>query len=242
MTVAEAWRPLPDKLNTDAGAVSLVRDDDAFMFDAPLGPERLLRSLLLLPGRHLDAKDRVVGRDAPKLPARRVGADAAEELAHLPRPTLHVGAQDRFLLGIGELDANEAFASPPEGKLALAGDAQVPNPLGLPACGDEIPASLEREQIDRSTARLTGLAAANFEHARSPDAEPEPAEGGDDPVDDVAGEPARSDVALCHPDVIIRSAGCGVAASPPERFDARNDEAGGREAAGHLRRSPAVLV
>ena len=50
-----------------------------------------------------DAEDWMAGRDAQKLGVRGIGADAPEELFHLPRPLLEVGAQDRRLLLVGHL-------------------------------------------------------------------------------------------------------------------------------------------
>src|SRR4029450_1509370 len=119
------------------------------------------------------AKDRVVGCDPPNVPGGRVGADAAEELTDLPFPAAEIGAQDRFPFIVGNLHADEAFASPTEEEFALTGDAEVPHPLRVTSGRNEVPASAEGREVDRRWARLPRLAAANFENTRAPDADPD---------------------------------------------------------------------
>lgn len=52
----------------------------------------------------LDAEHRMVGRDPRKLVGGRVVPDTAEELSDFPLPSAQVFAEDRLLLGVGDLD------------------------------------------------------------------------------------------------------------------------------------------
>src|SRR5262249_17912692 len=127
-----------------------------------------------------------------------VGPDAAEELTDLPLPPLQVPTENGLLLVVGDLGGGEPFAMPAEEKLPLTGDAEVPYPLRVAARRDEVPRPVERQNVQRVAARRSRLAAPHLEHARAPDADAEPRRRGNDPVEDVAREPARNDVALCH--------------------------------------------
>src|SRR6185437_4554708 len=68
---------------------------------------------------------------------------------------------------------------------------------------DEVPASFEGKEIDRRSARLACLAAANLEDARAPHADPEAGECGYKTIEDVARKPVRSDVTSRHQAAII---------------------------------------
>jgi hypothetical protein len=46
----------------------------------------------------------MVGRDPRKLVGGRVVPDTAEELSDFPLPSAQVFAEDRLLLGVGDLD------------------------------------------------------------------------------------------------------------------------------------------
>src|SRR4051795_4188782 len=141
--------------------------------------------------RSADPKDGVVGRDAPYLLLRRVRPDPPEELAGLPLPLAQVGAQQVGLLGVLELDGGEVLGAPADVQLAGAAHAQVPHPLGVPARGDQVAPVLERHQVDRRAARLSGLAAPHLEDARAPPAQAEPRERRAHRIEDVLGEPVR---------------------------------------------------
>jgi hypothetical protein len=124
-------------------------------------------------------------------------------LTDLPFPAAEIGTQDRFLLIVGNLYADEAFASPTQDEFAFTGDAEVPHPLCTTSGRNEVPASVEGKEVDRGSARLARLTAANLENARAPDADPEAGECGDQTIEDVARKPVRSDVTSRHQAAII---------------------------------------
>ena len=55
-----------------------------------------------------------------------------------------------------------------EQEIALAGNTEVTNPVRVTARGDEISRSIEREEVDRRPAWLSGLASADLEDSRTP--------------------------------------------------------------------------
>ena len=57
-----------------------------------------------------DTEDRMVGGDPAKLFAGGACIDSAEEDADLPGPSTEVGAQNRLLVGVGDLRGDEALA------------------------------------------------------------------------------------------------------------------------------------
>src|SRR4051812_49175635 len=105
----------------------------------------------------------MVGGDPPKLVVGRRGADAVEERADLPLPALEVGAQDRGFVVAGKLDRRERLRAPAQEQAALAPCAKVANPLRVAAGRDEVARAFERQQVDRRTPWLAGLAPANLE-------------------------------------------------------------------------------
>ena len=76
--------------------------------------------------------------------------------------------------------------------VAFACSAEVPNPLRVAARSDDVSGTTEAERVDGRAARDAGLAAADFEDARAPEADTDAGESGDDPVEEVASEPPRS--------------------------------------------------
>jgi hypothetical protein len=69
-----------------------------------------------------------------------VRVDVTEEALGLHRPLLEVGPDDGRLVGVVDLGRRELLVPPTELQAALAGGAQVADPLRLPARGDEVAA------------------------------------------------------------------------------------------------------
>ena len=117
---------------------------------------------------------------------------AVEEGADLPFPLLQVGAQKRRLLVVerARLAANSSVRRPSD-QAPVAADPQVAHPLRVAArCR---PGSGCPRRSSRLTGRappLAALAPFDFQYARAGDADAEPGQRGDDPVEDVLGEPA----------------------------------------------------
>src|SRR6266536_876287 len=131
----------------------------------------------------------VVG-DAAQLLLGGVRSDAAEEDAHLSHPALQVRAQDRWLVVVGDLRGAKWLAPATEPEAALSTDAEVADPLGVAAGGDQIARAFEGEQVDGVAAPLTAGARAGLEDASAEHADPELCQAGDKAVEDVSCEPA----------------------------------------------------
>src|SRR5262249_46334076 len=71
-----------------------------------------------------------------------------------------------------------------------AGGADVADPLGLAAGCDQVLPAVDRQEVDRSLARLAALAAPHLQHPASPHADAGAGQHLNDLVEDVAGEPA----------------------------------------------------
>src|SRR6266850_2424301 len=137
----------------------------------------------------------MVGRDAGEFGLRGTRANAAEELLHLPRPLLQVGAQDRRLLVVGQLLHAHLLGLPADGEPCGAADADITHPLRLTARGDQVALALEGERIDRGAVPFAALAPLHREHPRPLHAQPEPAgEEADERVEDSGGEETGLDV------------------------------------------------
>src|SRR5260221_13837815 len=133
----------------------------------------------------------MVRGDAAQLLVAGVGPDAAEEGADLPLPLLQVGAEQGRPLALRDLGRGEPPAlAAPDGAPAAA-DAHVPHPLGVAAGRDQVAVALELERVDRGLPPLAALSPLHFQHPRPGDADPQPRQAGDDPVEDMLGEPAR---------------------------------------------------
>src|SRR5207302_10119784 len=97
----------------------------------------------------------------------------AEELPHLPSPRLEVRAQDRRLLGVGDLLDAHGLGLAAEPQPGLATDADVAHPLRFATRCDQVAPAFERQRVHRRAVPLARLATANLEHARALEAEPE---------------------------------------------------------------------
>jgi hypothetical protein len=113
--------------------------------------------------KHLER--RVPGRDGADLIVARVRPGALEEDPDLGLPSLEVGAQDGYLLVVGELPAAEALGTLAHPQLTGSGDPQVAHPLGFAAGRDEVAAPVVVEQVHR---RGTPLAALPAPHREDP--------------------------------------------------------------------------
>ena len=127
-----------------------------------------------------------------------VCADAFEECADFPGPLPQVRPQKLRLLGIRKLDHLDRFVSRAQPELACAADADVADPFRHPARGDQVAHAVDGEQVDRGPPPLAALAPLDFEHPRAGDAEAEPGQQGDEPVEDVLREPAGLLKAFLH--------------------------------------------
>src|SRR5258707_93967 len=133
----------------------------------------------------------MVGRDEGDFSLRGTRANATEELLHLPRPLLQVGAQDRRFLVVGHLLYAYILGLPADGEPCGAADADITHPLRLAARGDQVALTLEGERVDRGAVPLAALAPPHREHPRPLHAQPEPAgEKADEWVEDSGGEEA----------------------------------------------------
>src|SRR4029077_15530897 len=153
------------------------------------------------PLRELDGlhpEHRVVGRDAPQLLVRRIGADAPEEHADLELPPPEVVAEDRHLFGVGDLDRLEGLHAAAHDQLPSARDADVPHPLRLAARRDEVLRAVAGQQVHGRAAPLARLAPSHAQHPRAPHADAEPREHRDDPVEHVLREPVGP-LVMRHP-------------------------------------------
>ena len=81
------------------------------------------------------------GRDPVEVLVGRVRPHALDERAHLPRPLLQIGAEDRELLFVGYLRGGELLGPAALAQAPLPAHANVPHPLGLATRRDEIAAA-----------------------------------------------------------------------------------------------------
>jgi hypothetical protein len=103
----------------------------------------------------LDAEDGVAGRDLAELGLGGLGVHAVEEHADLEPPALEVGAQQRGLDLVGQLDHAHVFRAAADAQLGLAvRGADVADPLGDAARRDQVPGAIDRQQVDRGAAQL----------------------------------------------------------------------------------------
>src|SRR4029453_12721104 len=131
----------------------------------------------------------MVGADAAQLLLGRVGADTAEEDTHLRLPALEVGAQDRWLVLVGELGRPERLRASPDPQLSVSRRAQVANPMRHSPGRDEVPIASIGEEVDGCRPPLAGLAPTHAQLPGSPDADTSAREQRDDRVEDVLREP-----------------------------------------------------
>jgi len=89
----------------------------------------------------------VPGGNGPELIIARVCPGALEEDPDLGLPPLEIGAEHRDLLVVSEFPAAEALRVPAHPQFAGAGDAQVTDPLGFAARGDEVTPAVVGEQV-----------------------------------------------------------------------------------------------
>jgi hypothetical protein len=119
------------------------------------------------------------------------GPTPPKTIADLPLPALEVPAQDRWLVVVGDLGRAERLLAAAEQQAALAAGAEVADPLGVAAGGDQVALTARGEQVDRTAAPLAAAAPAHLEHARAGQADARPRQPGDHAVENVAPEPAR---------------------------------------------------
>src|SRR6185312_10427244 len=141
---------------------------------------------------------RVPGRDGADLIVARVRPGALEEDPDLGFPSLEVGAQDGYLLVVGELPAAEGFGVLAHPQLTGSGDPQVAHPLGFAARRDEITVPVVVEQIHRRGTPLAARPALHSQDARTEDADALPGQERHQPVEHVAGEPTGRTVIVGH--------------------------------------------
>jgi len=105
----------------------------------------------------------MVWADTPQSVIVRVGPDTSEESPNLPLPALQVGAKDRGLIGLLELDRMERLRAPAEQKPPGPRGSEVPDPVRVSARCDEVAITADGQQVDGSLAGLTALAAGDLE-------------------------------------------------------------------------------
>ena len=140
----------------------------------------------------------MVRRDLAQLRIRGIRADPIEEHADLELPFLQICPQQRGFLIVSELDRTELLGTPADAKPPLPAGAKVLDPLGMPTWRHQIFAVLISQQVDRGLSPLPGRAAFDLQNAGSVHAETRPCGYGDDPVEHVRREPARTLVVLWH--------------------------------------------
>src|SRR5436190_4316159 len=89
-----------------------------------------------------EGEGRVIRQDPLDVLIRRLGVDAQKAL-HLPGPLVHVETHQGKFLVVGNLRGVEAADVAPAAKLSLAGDPQVPDPLGRAARGKQVGLAVE---------------------------------------------------------------------------------------------------
>src|SRR5689334_19950631 len=137
----------------------------------------------------LDREDRVVQRDPIEVGVRRFGPDSVEELSDFPLPAAQILAQHLSLRVVGDLACAELLPPPPDQEIAFTGDAQIAHPLRVAAWCDQVAGAVEGQDVHGCPVRPSRLAAAYLEDARSPHADPRAGQAGDEPVEDIPGEP-----------------------------------------------------
>src|ERR1700704_918935 len=138
----------------------------------------------------------MIGCDPAQFLIRRLRAHAAKERAHLELPFLQVGTKQRRLLVVGELHRMERLSTPADTQPSFTAGAEVLDPLRMTARRNQILRAVVAQQVDRRLTPLAGLAALDLEHAGSIHADAEARQPGNEPVEDVGGEPARTLVML----------------------------------------------
>ena len=146
----------------------------------------------------LDAKDRVVRRDASQFLVWGFGINTLEEGTDLEFPALQVGTEHGRLIAVGQLEDTNPFAAGPYPQLGVGTRSDVSDPLCLPSWCNQVPLSLISKYVDRGGALTPAGPSAYSKNARAVDAEATPSEPPYEAVSDVHGKPAWPDVALLH--------------------------------------------
>src|SRR5690242_9622865 len=157
----------------------------------------------------------MVGCNAAQLLVGGVRADAPEEGANLELPLFQVGAKQRRLFVVGELDGTKWLSAPADAQPPLAAGAKVLDPLRMTAGRNQVLRAIVAQEVDRGLSPLTGLSPLYLEHARSVHADAEARQPSDEPVEDVGRKPARTLVVLhqltaCFTSATIRFSSAAV--------------------------------
>src|SRR5215472_3787494 len=179
----------------------------------------------LVDGKHLER--RVPGCDGTDLVVTRVRPGAFEEDADFRFPSLQVGAQDRYLLVVGELAATEAFGPAAHPQLPGSGGPQVAYPLRFAAGCDQVTMTLVAEQVHRRGPPLAARPALHRQHPPAEDADALRGQEGHHPVEDVAREPARRTVMIGHAPNLAGRVRAALPGLDPGDDDLRVDGPGG---------------
>src|SRR5215471_14405300 len=159
--------------------------------DPPIGARSPRHTGASLPGG-LDLEHGMVGGDASQLLIGRFRPDPGEEHADLEPPLAEVGPENGRPHVFRDLGSPELLGSAADKEPSLPGCPQVPYPLRVAAGSDQIPLTVEDQQVDGRHPPLSAPATLYGEYARPVDADPHAGQQGDSPVEDVLREPVRS--------------------------------------------------
>jgi hypothetical protein len=91
--------------------------------------------------------------------------------------------------------------------VSITRDAQITHPLGMTAWSDEVPGSLDHQQVDRHAARFSTFAPLYLEHARAPHRPiPRRVSPATIRLNTVAREPVRNHVSPRHENLPVQLA------------------------------------
>src|SRR5215472_11068679 len=136
----------------------------------------------------LDAEDRVARGDLAQLGVGGLRVHAVKEHADLPAPALEVSAQQPGLVVVGQLGEPDRLGAATDAQFGLpVRGADVADPLGDAARGNEVAVALEVKQVDGGGAQFPGRPAAHVQYPRAVDADAQPGQPGDGVVERCGG-------------------------------------------------------
>src|SRR5690606_26997 len=163
--------------------------------DSPAQRDHFLPGRVAPGGQLVDAEDGEAGGGVEQLGVGGVLGDPVDEPADLPAPFGQVRAEDRWLVGVGDLGGGERLDPPAPPQLAATGGPHVAHPLRVAPRGDQVARAVDGQRVDGHGAPLATRASPHREHPRAGEAHSVLGEPTDEAVEHRV-ETGRSDVPL----------------------------------------------